>query len=138
MLGPFQQSQLRIEIDATTPQLTKVLLSTSHLRYWLFPQRLPDNLPLELHSGLVFTAWIGPVFVEHKVDELGPDYLRLTLSGAVDGVHEWRWGEGWVQSCLEGISLVPLHLSNTATLLRLKTYLALEQKLHGKGISATD
>lgn len=130
MFGTFQQSQLRIEIGATAPQLTRALLSTAQLQRWLLPQILTGALPAELSTGLTFTSWIGFLPVEHKVDAVEADSLRLLLSRGVDGVHEWRWGEGWVQSCLEGVSSLPLPLGNTATLLRLKTYLSLPEWVH--------
>jgi hypothetical protein len=128
MLGTFQQSQLRIEIGATAPQLTDALTHTASLRLWLLPQILVGNLPQKLSSGLIFTSWTGFVPVEHTVEALEENGLRLRLSRGIDGIHEWQWGEGWVQSCLEGVSYLPLQTGNTAALLRLKTYIALTQK----------
>ncbi len=130
MFGTFQQSQLRIEIGATVPQLTQAILGTAQLRQWLFPQILTGNLPAELSTGLTFTSWLGFLPVEHHVDAVETEGLRLILSRGIDGIHEWHWGDGWVQSCLEGVSYLPLHAGNTATLLRLKTYLALSEKWH--------
>lgn len=49
--------------------------------------------------------------------------LRLLLSEGIDGYHEWYWGDGWVQSRLEGISLLPLSLGQTFSLLRLRQFL---------------
>jgi hypothetical protein len=49
---------------------------------------------------------------------------RLLLHQGIDGFHEWHWGDGWVQSCLEGVSLLPLNLGQTLTLVRLKQFLA--------------
>ena len=49
--------------------------------------------------------------------------FRLLLSQGIDGYHEWYWGEGWVQSRLEGVSLLPLNLGQTLNLLRLRTFL---------------
>jgi hypothetical protein len=129
MLGTFQQSQLRIEIAASTSDLSRALLHTQQLRCWLLPQLIPDELPPELAPGITFTSWIGPIPVEHKVEFVEADTICFSLSRAVDGVHYWSWGEGWVQSRLEGISWVPLHLGNIATLLRLKTYLALQSRV---------
>jgi hypothetical protein len=127
MFGTFQQSQLRIEMATRANQLTHALLSTEELRRWLLPQVIPGELPPELYPGFVFTSWFGPLPVEHRVETVGTDSVRFVLNRAVDGVHDWSWGEGWVQSRLEGISWVPLRLGNTATLLRLKTYLALQE-----------
>jgi len=35
------------------------------------------------------------------------------LSQGIDGFHEWYWGEGWVQSRLEGVSILPLNLGRS-------------------------
>jgi hypothetical protein len=128
MFGTFQQSQLRIELSATAPQLTQALTDTIHLRRWLLPQIIVGELPRELSPGLMFTSWTGFLPVEHRVEALDANSLRLLLSRSIDGIHEWQWGEGWVQSCLEGVSLLPLQAGNTASLLRLKTYLSLMEK----------
>ncbi len=126
MLGTFQQSQLRIELSASTPKISQALLGTVHLRHWLFPQVILDELPPELYPGLVFTSWLGPIPIEHRVETVSTNSVSFVLSRAVDGVHDWHWGESWIQSRLEGISGMPLRLGNAASLLRLKTYLALE------------
>jgi len=43
------------------------------------------------------------------------------LSQGIDGFHEWYWGEGWVQSRLEGVSILP-NLGQTLNLLRLRQF----------------
>jgi hypothetical protein len=48
--------------------------------------------------------------------------LRMLLSQGIDGYHEWYWGEGWVQSRLEGVSLLPLSLGQTLSLWRLRFF----------------
>jgi hypothetical protein len=128
MFGTFQQSQLRIEIAASAEQLSQAILRSIHLRRWMLPHVIAGDLPAQLHTGLTFTAWLGPVAVNYQVESVETDSLRLILSRAVDGCHEWYWGEGWVQSCLEGVSLAPLHLGNTSALLRLKAYVALQNQ----------
>jgi hypothetical protein len=130
MFGNFQQSQLRIEVEAAAPQIAHALLSPAQIRCWLLPQIITETLPPVLSTGLTFTSWTGFLPVEHKVDAVEANHLRLLLSRGVDGVHEWRWGEGWVQSCLEGVSYLPLPVGNTATLFRLKTYLTLPEWVH--------
>jgi hypothetical protein len=130
MFGTFQQSQLRIELSATAPQLTQALTDTTHLRRWLLPQILVGELPCELSPGLTFTSWTGFFPVEHRVDAIDANRLRLLLSRGIDGIYEWQWGEGWVQSCLEGVSLLPLQAGNTVSLLRLKMYLSLTERCH--------
>lgn len=141
MFGNFQQSQLRIEIDASAAELSRAVLNTDHLRRWMLPHIISGDLPKTLVTGVTFTSWLGPVAVEHRVEHVETDAVQLVLSGAIDGCHEWYWGEGWIQSRLEGISLAPLHFGNTSALLRLKTYLALQhqlQKLRPEFTSGTE
>jgi hypothetical protein len=120
MLGNFQRSELRIEVPATASTIRDRLLSPSALKKWLFPQQV--NFPSQdlLSVGTKFKTSFGPVMVESQVDRVDAQCLRLLLSQGVDGFHEWHWGEGWVQSRLEGVSLIPLNLYQTATLLRLR------------------
>lgn len=123
MFGTFQHSSLRIEIPATEQALRQGLLHTANLQKWLFPQRLSVGLPEELSEGLTFTSWLGPVAVQHQVAQLESNSLRLLLSQGIDGFHEWHWGEGWVQSRIEGVSLLPLNLGQTLSLVRLRQFL---------------
>lgn len=123
MFGTFQQSSLRIEIAATQEKLRESLLRPMQLKEWLAPVRLSNGLPEELHSGLTYTSWVGPIAIQHVVDRANSNCLRLILSQGIDGFHEWYWGEGWVQSRLEGISLLPLNLTQTLSLLRLRQFL---------------
>jgi hypothetical protein len=124
MLGTFQQSKLRIEVEASEATIKESLSSSSQLQEWLRFQRFDTGLPPQIHPGLVFTTWVGPVAIQHQVDVAESNCLRLLLSGGIDGFHEWYWGEGWVQSRLEGVSLLPLSLGQTLSLLRLREYLA--------------
>lgn len=119
MLGSVQHSCLRIEIEATAAQLSSALLNLDHLRQWLWPQQLKGTLPTELRVGLRFQSGMGPITVEHEVLEAESNHLCCRLSRTIDGVHEWDWGEGWVQSRLDGVSLLPLQLANSLTLVRL-------------------
>ena len=107
MLGTFQQSSLRIEMMASEQVLYDCLVKPSYFCVWLAPQRFSSGLPEELTEGTT----------------LASNHLRLTLSQGVDGFHDWQWGDGWVQSRIEGISLLPIHLSQTFGLLRLKQFL---------------
>ncbi len=124
MLGSFQRSQIRIEIPATEVQLYDSLTKPELMAQWLWPQRLSAGLPERLSSHLSFITWLGPVSVEHQVVQVAPHGLQLLLRGGIDGIHEWYWGEGWVQSSLEGISLLPLDLGQSLTLLRLRHFLS--------------
>lgn len=123
MLGTFQQSHLRIEMDASAVQLEASLMQPEQLRQWLWPQILSATLPRELQRGMEFGSWLGPIEVQHHVESVSPQHIRFLLSKGIDGVHEWSWGEGWVQSCLEGISLLPLNVGQMLTLLRLRAFL---------------
>lgn len=124
MLGNFQQSQLRIEIEASTNAIRGSLLHPVQLEKWLLGQRFAPGMPEELLPGFQFTTWTGPVAIHHQVDVVKSNCLRLVLSGGIDGFHEWYWGEGWVQSRLEGVSLLPLNLGQTLSLLSLRQFLA--------------
>ncbi len=127
MLGTFQQSQIRIEVDAQQTVIRDSLLQPARLERWLWPQRFSAGLPEHLHPELTFTTWMGPVAIQHRVEVAQPNHLRLLLSQGIDGYHEWYWGDGWVQSCLEGISLLPLNLGQTVALLRLREFLRSER-----------
>ncbi len=124
MLGNFQQSQLRIEIEASASAIHDSLLRPVQLQRWLLGQRFAPGMPEELHSGFEFTTWTGPIAIHHQVSVAKPNCLRLLLSGGIDGFHEWYWGEGWVQSRLEGVSMLPLNLGQTLSLLSLRQFLA--------------
>jgi hypothetical protein len=123
MFGTFQQSKLRIEISATEQTLHDSLLKSAKLEQWLFPQRLSPGLPEELSTGLSFTSWLGPIAVRHHVEKADSNSLCLVLSQGIDGIHTWHWGEGWVQSQIEGISMLPINLGHTLSLLRLRQFL---------------
>jgi hypothetical protein len=128
MLGNFQQSQLRIEIAASANAIHDSLLRPAQLEQWLIGQRFTPGTPDELHTGLQFTTWTGPLAVHHRVDVAKSNCVRLLLSGGIDGFHEWYWGDGWVQSRLEGISLLPLNLGQTLSLLSLRQFLTTQAK----------
>jgi len=123
MLGTFQQSSLRIEIEASQHQIRESLIRPAQFRQWLAPQSFSAGLPDALQAGTVFTSWLGPITVQHQVDHIEPNGIRLLMSQGIDGFHEWHWGDGWVQSKLEGVSLLPLNLGQTLSLLRLRQFL---------------
>ncbi len=120
MLGTFQQSQLRIEVDASAKAIADLLLLPDQWSLWLLPRQLYNNLPDKLAPGTSYTLGQGAIAVNHEVQSVTDHSLRLILSGGVDGYHEWQWDDGWVQARLEGISLVPLKLSQSLTLGRLR------------------
>lgn len=123
MLGTFQQSHLRIELHASEADLRASLLCPEEFRQWLWPQQFSANLPDKLQPGTRFISWIGPIAIQHYVEAADEHHLRMLLSQGIDGFHEWHWGEGWVQSRLEGISALPLNLGQTLSLARLKQFL---------------
>jgi len=125
MFGNYQQSNLRIELPASAEKIRQSLIQPAALKQWLWPQQiqLSDAAGSELVLGQVFESRLGPVVTTHQVEVSTSGGVRLLLSGSIDGFHEWQWGEGWVQSRLEGVSLLPLNLGQTASLFRLKQYL---------------
>lgn len=128
MLGTFQQSHLRIEVEAPLTVIRDSLVQSNKIRQWLWPQRFSAGLPEQLHQGLTFTTWTGLVAIQHQVEVAESNCLRMLLSQGIDGYHEWYWGDGWVQSRLEGISLLPLNLGQTLSLLRLRQFLEVERE----------
>ena len=122
MFGNFQKSEIRIEVEASAKVIGDSLLHPDKMRLWLWPQQFSSGLPDKFYEGLTFTSGIGLLTIEHKVEIVNDHCLRLLLSKGIDGYHEWYWGDGWVQSCLEGISLLPLSLGQTFSLLRLRQW----------------
>ena len=120
MLGTFQQSQLRIEVDASARTIADLLLVPEQWSLWLLPREFYDKLPDKLTPGTSYSLGQGAIAVTHEVQSVTDHSLRVLLSGGVDGYHEWQWGEGWVQARLEGVSILPLKLSQTLTLGRLR------------------
>lgn len=130
MFGTFQRSCLRIEIPVAEQPLRESLTRRDRLQQWLFPQRLSAGLPEQLHPGLTFTSQIGVISVRHYVQQLEDQRLCLILSHGIDGFHEWRWGNGWVQSRLEGVSPLPLALGQTLAIAQLRQFLTTHSQAH--------
>lgn len=123
MLGTFQQSNLRIEVEASETAIRDSLLCVDKFRQWLLFQQFSQGIPESLQEGTTFMTWLGPISVCHQVEVVTPNSLRLLLSRGIDGYHQWHWGEGWIQSHLEGVSLLPLGLGQTISLYRLRSFL---------------
>ncbi|MBE9136817.1 hypothetical protein IQ254_06290 [Nodosilinea sp. LEGE 07088] len=123
MLGTFQHSRLRIEVEATRGHIQASLVQPSKFSHWLWPQRFSQGLPTELYDGLKFISYLGPVEIHHEVKQISDHGLRLLLSGAIDGFHEWYWGDQWVQSRLEGVSALPINLGQSLIMMQLRQYL---------------
>lgn len=122
MLGSFQQSNLRIEVDAKEEAIRDSLLESDRLKQWMWPQSFA-SLSGQLTTGDTFISSIGLIEIEHQVEIVEHNCLRLLLSKGIDGYHEWCWGDGWLQSRLEGVSMLPLNLGQTFSLFRLRQYL---------------
>ena len=123
MLGNFQQSNLRIEVDASEKTIKESLLESDRLKQWMWPQNFA-SLSGTLNLGDTFVSSLGLVEIDHRVDLVEDNSLRLLLSKGIDGFHEWHWGDGWLQSRLEGVSVLPLNLGQTFNLFRLRQYLS--------------
>lgn len=123
MIGTFQRSRLRIEIEATQGQIQASLVQPSKFGQWLWPQRFSQGLPSELHPGLSFNSYLGPVEIHHEVKQVNDHSLHMVLSGGIDGFHEWHWGDQWVQSHLEGVSALPINLGQSLVMVRLRQFL---------------
>ncbi|NCO75667.1 MAG: hypothetical protein GW795_09505 [Cyanobacteria bacterium] len=121
MLGKFQKSELRIEVKATETTFRDYLLDINKLKCWFFPLKFPKNSPQKLSLNDSFSFYLGLIEVKNKVDFIDSNCIRFILSGGIDGYQEWTWGDGWIQSRLEGISVLPLNLGQTFNLLRLKS-----------------
>ena len=128
MLGNFQKSHLRIELAASAQIIGESIINSEHLKQWLWLPRFEANLPEKLHSGLKFTSWAGFVPIDNQVEIANDNCLRLLLSQGIDGYQEWCWGDGWVQSKLEGVSLLPLNLGQTLSLMRLRQFVSQQQQ----------
>ena len=128
MLGTFQQSHLRIELEASKEAIAECLLDPKRIQRWYNGIIDPSGWSQRLEAGVTFKSWVGPISISHYVESARSDYLRVLLSGGVDGFHEWYWGDGWVQSKLEGVSLLPLKLGQTLGLLRLRGTLAADSQ----------
>ena len=122
MLGTFQQSKLRIEVNASEKIIKDSLIESDRLKQWMWPQSFA-SLSGTLKTGDTFLSSLGFVEIEHEVEIVDEHCLRLLLSKGIDGYHEWLWGDGWLQSRLEGISVLPLNLGQTLSLFRLRQYL---------------
>lgn len=137
MFGTYQRSNLRIEVAASAEKISESLTEPERLKKWLWPQQISlatDNAAVnnwsassasvsKLSVGQTFESTLGLAKIGHQVEKLSPQGIRVLLSGGVDGFHEWQWGDGWVQSRLEGVSLLPLNLGQSVSLFRLKQYL---------------
>ena len=128
MWGIYQSSDLRIELKSSSAEIRRSLTDPEALKKWLQPQQLKSfdasAFPQgTLSVGQSFKSVLGPLTIRHEVEMLSEEGIRFLLSEGIDGFHEWQWGDGWVQSWLEGVSLLPLNLGQTASIVRLRHYL---------------
>jgi hypothetical protein len=122
MFGKFQQSEIRIEVNASAKIIRDSLTKKENLIKWLPQLSLNNEIPEELTPGVKFTNWVGLIPVKHEVQFCNAQCLRFILGQGIDGYHEWYWGENWVQSRLEGVTFLPLNLGQTFTLLSLRDF----------------
>ena len=78
MLGNFQQSNLRIEIEAKEEAIKDSLLQGDRLKQWMWPQNF-SSLPDVLTIGANFTTAIPPILTSWTVSIL-PLNLGQTFS----------------------------------------------------------
>ncbi|MGA0200402.1 MAG: hypothetical protein ACO3NK_15050 [Prochlorotrichaceae cyanobacterium] len=123
MLGAFQSCQLRLEVNASRLAIRECLTHPSQIQDWIFPQQLEPGLPPVLTTGLSYKSQFSGLVITHEVITVNDDCLKLLLSGSVEGFHYWYWGAGWVQSHLEGVSLLPLQLVHSYALFQLRSFL---------------
>jgi hypothetical protein len=116
MLGTFQQSTVRVQVAASGALLRRCLTEFALVRQWAWLQNFPTDLPATMSRGLVFDSFFGPVRLGHRIEQLDDDELHMVLWGGVDGHMRWQWGDGWLQSTVEGVSLIPLALGQTTLL----------------------
>lgn len=123
MFGKFQKSELRIEVKAQEETLKDSFLNIDKLKQWFLPLKWNKNQKKKLSQGDTFSLFIGLIEIKNKVELIDNNCLRLILSGGIDGYQEWSWGDGWVQSRLVGVSVLPLSLAQTLNLLNLKFFI---------------
>jgi len=133
MLGTFQQSNLRIEVEADQAHIQASLMQPGKFRLWLWPQRFDEGLPGELYEGLAFKSHLGPIEIQHTIQQVTDHNLYMLLAGGIDGFHEWYWGDHWLQSRLEGVSPIPLNIGQSLVLFRLKQFLTQPEPAPGQG-----
>ncbi len=122
MLGTFQSSTIRIEVEASASTLRRCLTEVGLLQQWIWPQQLQGSLPTQLEQGSTFAARCGPISILHQVEILLPQRLHLLMWGGADGYCDWRWGNGWVQLRVEAVSLLPLGLGQLLLLRQLQQF----------------
>jgi hypothetical protein len=130
MFGNFQQSHLRIELSATAQEIGQQLGFADGLRRLLAPSQVSLTGREQLRLGDRFTATFGWVTVEQQLAVVRDRGLRWLLHGGIDGYQEWSWGDGWVQSRTEGISVLPLTALQTLQLIQLQQALGHSKRNH--------
>lgn len=130
MFGSFQQSHLRIEVEASETVIRDSLIRPDQFQQWMASQHFSTGLPTYLQIGTTFSSWIGPIEIVHQVDILNSNGLRFLVSRGIDGFHQWNWGDGWIQSSLEGVSCLPLNLGQTLSLTGLRQFLSTHSQPH--------
>jgi len=123
MLGFYQHSQDRLVVNASRQQIEHSLTDAEQIQTWIRPQALDPNFPMVLTPGVIYKSAWGVITIAHEVTELNDRCLKLVLSEGIDGFHYWHWDDGWLESRLEGVSLLPLTLLHHYVLFRLRSFL---------------
>lgn len=128
MFGQFQQSHIRFEVKASSRTIQASLTQPEQLKKWLWMQRWDQTkLPAQFAPNIEFTTHLGVIPITHHIDRLTPHGIRFLLSQGIDGFQEWTWDDGWIQSRLEGVSLLPLNLGQTMALLSLRYFVETQE-----------
>ncbi|MBV5260882.1 hypothetical protein FLX56_20915 [Synechococcus moorigangaii CMS01] len=122
MFGQFQQSNIRVEINASSQTIRDSLTQPAQLQQWFWWGR-SLNVPATFTVGTTFKTQLGCIPVIHTVETIHRRGIRLLLSQGIDGFHAWSWDDGWLQSQIEGVSLLPLNFGQTMALLSLRHFL---------------
>ena len=123
MLGFYQHTQDRLVVNASRQQIQDSLTDAEQIQTWISPQALDPNFPVVLTPGVIYKSTWGVITITHEVTELNDRCLKLVLSEGIDGFHYWHWDDGWLESRLEGVSLLPLPLLHRYVLFRLRSFL---------------
>ncbi|AGY57932.1 hypothetical protein [Gloeobacter kilaueensis] len=136
MFGSFQQSTVRVQVAAGAATIRRCLTQFDLVRRWAWTQSFPASLPEAMEAGLEFYSYFGPVPLGHRIARLNDNSLEMVLWQGVDGHIRWRWGDGWIQCTVAGVSLLPLALGQTAMLDSLTRFAASQETATAKAAPA--
>ncbi|MFZ4665547.1 MAG: hypothetical protein ACOYME_03900, partial [Prochlorotrichaceae cyanobacterium] len=123
MLGFYQHSHVRLSVNASRQQIRDSLTCSDQIQAWMMPQVWEPDFPPALTSGMIYKSQWGFITIAHEVTDLNDRCLKLLLSEGIEGFHYWHWDDRWLDSRLEGVSLLPIALIHTYALFRLRSFL---------------